>query len=184
MPFVRLFLLCVFALTAWSGAQAADAPRRPDGLHFQPWIKNLSFLDLADDLAEARAAGKGLVLIFEAPGCASCKKLHEVNFQDPGLVAYIRQHFDVVQINTFGDKTATALDGTATSEKGLAQDYLVNFTPSTLFLTADGKEAFRVHGYLPVPFYQSAFEYVVDRAYERGILFPRWRLERKAATGS
>lgn len=184
MPLVRLIVLCAFALAAWTGVQASESAQRPDGLHYQPWIKNLSFLDLAEDLAEARADGKGLVLLFEAPGCGSCKKLHEVNFQDPDLVAYIREHFEVVQINMFGDKTATTIDGADTSEKALAQEFMVHFTPSTVFLTEDGKEAFRVHGYLPVPFYKSAFEYVVDRAYERGILFPRWRMERKAATGS
>jgi thioredoxin-related protein len=184
MPPVRLIVLCAVALVAWTGVQASETAQRPDGLHYEPWIKNLSFLDLAEDLAEARAAGKGLVLLFEAPGCGSCKKLHEVNFKDPDLVAYIRTHFDVVQINLFGDKTATTITGADTSEKALAQEFMVHFTPSTVFLTDDGTEAFRVHGYLPARFYKDAFEYVVDRAYERGILFPRWRMERKAATGS
>ncbi len=184
MKLIQYLTLCLVAVLITAPATASDTAKRPDGLHYQDWIKNLSFLDLKEDLADAKAAGKGLVLLFEAPGCGSCRKLHEVNFQDKDLVAYIRKYFDVVQINLFGDKTATSLSGADASEKGLAQEFRVHFTPSTVFLDDSGKEAFRVHGYLPARFYRSAFEYVVDKAYERGILFPRWRLEQKAASAT
>jgi thioredoxin-related protein len=65
---------------------APEFAKREDGLHAQAWFKNLSFLELRDDLAEARQAGKGLVIIFEQKGCGSCKRLHEINFSDKKLV--------------------------------------------------------------------------------------------------
>jgi thioredoxin-related protein len=173
-----VFFVTTLAAAVSLGSATAEVKKRPDGLHYADWVKNLSFLDLADDLAEAKAEGRGLVILFEAPGCGSCKKLHEINFQNAELVAYIREHFDVVQINTFGDKTAHGVDSQPTDEKELAQTYMVHFTPTTLFVDASGKEVFRVAGFIPAKFYRDAFEYVVDRGYERGLLFPRWRQEK------
>ena len=39
-----------------------------DGLHIQDWFLQ-SFLDIGEDLAEAQANGKGLVVVFQQSGC-------------------------------------------------------------------------------------------------------------------
>ena len=50
------------AVPAW-GAELGD-----DGLHKTPWMRD-TFKDLSEDLAEANAEGKRLMLIFEQRGC-------------------------------------------------------------------------------------------------------------------
>ncbi len=171
-------VLLVYALPV--GA-APEFTKRDDGLHAQAWFKNLSFLDLRDDLTEAREAGKGLVVIFEQKGCGSCKRLHEVNFADKRLANFIAKNFDVLQINMYGNKEVTDMDGSVIDERKYSERVLVQFTPTTLFYGEDGKEIFRIPGYLPAKFYRRAFEYVLDRGPQRKILFPRWSRDKLKA---
>lgn len=160
------------SLSLADGALAMEL--RDDGIHTEKWMKSLTFLDLKDDLAEASSKGKGLVIIFEQPGCGSCKRLHEVNFQKPELVDYITKHFEVIQINMYGDNLVTDFDGEELSEVKFTEKLLINFSPTTLFIGADGNEVFRIPGYLAPNFYISGYEYVVDEGPQKGILFPRW----------
>jgi len=169
---LRPALLTLCVILAASGAQALEM--RSDGIHTESWIKSMTFLDLNEDVAEAQASGKGLVIIFEQPGCGSCKRLHEVNFQEKPLVDYITQHFDVLQINMYGDNRVTDFDGEVLSEGKFTEKLLINFSPTTVFFAPGGKEVFRIPGYLAPKFYQSGFEYVVDQGPQKGILFPRW----------
>lgn len=160
------------ALGLAPAAQALEM--RSDGIHTESWMKSMTFLDLKEDAAEAKAKGKGLVIIFEQPGCGSCKRLHEVNFQEKPLVDYITQHFDVMQINMYGDNLVTDFDGEELSEVRFSEKVLINFSPTTLFYAPDGSEIFRIPGYLAPNFYLSGFEYVVDEGPQKGIMFPRW----------
>lgn len=163
------------------GPAEAETMMREDGIHTESWINGLSFLELREDLEEAKDSGKGLVILFEQPGCGACERLHEVNFADSALVEYITQHFNVLQINLYGAKTVTDFDGEELEERAFAEKKLIHFTPTTLFLGADGEELFRVPGYLALPYYRAAFEYVVDEGPQKGILFPRWSKQRREA---
>ncbi|MCW8837036.1 MAG: thioredoxin family protein [Rhodospirillales bacterium] len=153
---------------------AGDAPLRSDGIHTQPWMKSMTFLDFKEDLAEAKAKGKGLVMLFEQVGCGACERLHVENFSIPELVKTVTDNYEMIQINMFGDNELTDFDGQVMSERELAQKMLVNFSPTTIFYDENGKEIFRVPGFLKAYFYQSAFEYVADKGPQNKLLFPRW----------
>lgn len=171
---VSLVALGVAPATLGLPSTAQALEMRSDGIHTESWMKSMTFLDLKEDAAEAMAEGKGLVIIFEQPGCGSCERLHEVNFQEKPLVDYITQHFDVMQINMYGDNLVTDFDGEELSEARFSEKVLINFSPTTLFYAPDGSEIFRIPGYLAPEFYQSGFEYVVDQGPQKGIMFPRW----------
>ncbi len=180
---LALVLLAAVTALATPG-RAGEAVLRDDGIHTQPWMKSDTFLELAGDLAEAEAKGKGLVIVFEQIGCGACKRLHEVNFARPDLVATITANFDVLQINMYGDMEVTDFDGEVLSEGAYAQKMRINFSPTTVFFGADGKEVFRLPGYFKPFYYQRGFEYVMDRGPQRNILFPRWlRARRDQAKG-
>lgn len=164
--------LMVAALPA--GAKTID---RGDGIHSEDWFKNDSFLELSDDVAQAAQAGKGMVLIWEQPGCGSCQRLHDVNLQDPAVRAYLETHFDVMTMNMYGEQEVTAIDGTKMPEKDAAAESMINFTPTTVFLDETGKEVFRLPGYFQPFYWLAGFVYVHEKGYDdpehRG-MFPRW----------
>ncbi|MFT7047300.1 MAG: thioredoxin-related protein, partial [Celeribacter sp.] len=65
-----------------------------DGLHKTPWQRD-TFKDLRDDLAEATAEGKRLMVMIEQRGCIYCTKMHEEVFPDPEVTQMIEDNFFV-----------------------------------------------------------------------------------------
>ena len=110
-----------------------------DGLHKADWMRE-TFKDLRDDLAEANAEGKRLMLIVEQRGCIYCTRMHEEVFPRPAIDAYLRENFFVVQINLHGDVEVTDLDGESLGEKQAARKWGLLFTPSILFLPEEVPE--------------------------------------------
>lgn len=126
---MRRFALAA-ALAATLPAQAAELG--DDGLHKPDWLRE-TFKDLREDLAEANAEGKRLMVTFEQRGCIYCTKMHEEVFPDPEIEALIRDHYFVVQMNLFGDTEVTDFDGTKLTEKQAAMRWGVMFTPTLMF---------------------------------------------------
>lgn len=104
-----------------------------DGLHKTEWMRD-TFKDLREDLDEANAEGKRLVLFFEQRGCIYCTKMHNEVFPRPEVSQYIADNYFVVQMNLYGDTEVTDFDGEVLSEKNMARRWNVLFTPTILFL--------------------------------------------------
>jgi thioredoxin-related protein len=147
-----------------------------DGRPTQPWFLN-SFLILKEDLADAAAQGRRFAILWELRGCPFCLAMHKVNFADPAVNRYIREHFSILQLDLVGPREVTDFDGQVLPEKELARKYGVTGTPTIQFLPEriapeerrNGKalEVARMHGYLEPDPFKAMFEYVVARAYER-----------------
>ena len=112
------------------------------------WFKE-SFLDLREDVAEAKASGKQLLLLFHQDGCPYCEKLLKVNFTQAEIVTKAQADFDVIEINMWGDREIIGLSGEPMSEKLFAQQLQVQFTPTLIFLDQDAHITFRANGYYP-----------------------------------
>jgi thioredoxin-related protein len=110
-----------------------------DGLHKTDWMRD-TFKDLREDLDEANAEGKRLMLIVEQRGCIYCTRMHEKVFPRPEIDAYLRENFFVVQINLHGDIEVTDFDGESLSEKAATRKWGLLFTPSILFLPEEVPE--------------------------------------------
>lgn len=128
-----LILLCLLAPPAFA-AELGD-----DGLHKTDWMRD-TFKDLREDLEEANAEGKRLVLMIEQRGCIYCTKMHEDVFPREEIASYIRDNFFVVQVNLHGDTEVTDFDGEVLSEKQAARKWGLLFTPSILFLPEEVPE--------------------------------------------
>ena len=122
----------IFVCAALLALQASAAELGDDGLHKTPWMRD-TFKDLGEDLAEANAEGKRLMVLIEQRGCIYCKKMHEEVFSDQVVSQYIEDHFFVVQINMFGDVDVTDFDGTTLTEKDMVRRWGALFTPSIYF---------------------------------------------------
>ncbi|MFP7571896.1 thioredoxin family protein [Marivita sp. S2033] len=127
------------ALAMMMAMPVAAAEIGDDGLHKQPWMRD-TFKDLREDLDEANAEGKRLVLFFEQRGCIYCKQMHEEVFSDSEVSDYIAENYFVVQLNLHGDIEVVDFDGEAMSEKDMAQRWRVLFTPSIVFLPEEVPE--------------------------------------------
>lgn len=159
-----------------------------DGLHTQPWFHN-SFLDLKEDVAEAAAAGKHLVIFWEQKGCPYCAEMHRVNLAQKEVADYIREKFVVIQLNIYGARSVTDFDGEEMEERKLARRWKVNFTPTIVYFPnsvdeVEGKEGgdaevWRLLGYWkPFHFLQS-FHYVSSGGYKTEPNFQKWLTERR-----
>lgn len=160
---------------------AAEVPLGDDGLHKPDWLEE-TFLDLGDDLAEATAEGKRMVLMVEQLGCIYCKKMHEKILPDERIDAIIRESFFPVQINLYGDLEVTDLDGTAMSEKEMARRWNMIFTPTLIFLPeeTDGSQSAieAAVAVMPGAFERNTtlamFTWIRDKAYEDEPNFQRY----------
>ena len=108
-----------------------------------------TLLDMREDVADAAKDGKRVMVYFGQDGCPYCKRLMEVNFKDPAIVAKTRRHFMAIALNIWGDREVTWTDGRTRGEKQLAAALKVQFTPTLIFLDEKGGEALRLNGYLP-----------------------------------
>src|SRR3954463_11609731 len=137
--FAVLFSLC---------AKAQEAP---------DWFAQ-SLLHLPDDVAEAASEGKRVMLYFGQPGCPYCKQLMEVNFRQRPIVERMQKEFVALELSLFGDREITWTDGRTTTEKKLAAQLKVQYTPTLIFLDEKGAIAHRVNGYYPPPRFLAALD--------------------------
>lgn len=168
-------------LLASGGAPAAASTLKlnDDGLYTKPWFLE-SLLDLNDDLKEANDKGKRFVIMWELKGCPYCKKIHEINFADPAIETFIKERFELLQLNIIGAREVTDFDGQRLSEKEFARKYGVRATPTFQFFpdsaeglaqkAPDAREVARWRGYMePKPFL-AMFRFVSEKAYEKSSL--------------
>src|SRR5215831_13224161 len=72
--------------------------RTDDGLYRQSWFQ-LSFVDLSEDFADAKAAGKRLAVLFQQRGCVYCASLHNDVLAAKSINDYVRENFAAVQLD-------------------------------------------------------------------------------------
>lgn len=133
----QLILAGAALITMACGAAAATLG--DDGLHKAPWMRD-TFLDLGEDLAEAREEGKRLMVMIEQRGCIYCKKMHDEVFVIDEIADYISENFFVVQINMFGDLEVTDFDGETLAEKDMVKKWGALFTPMIMFFPSEVAE--------------------------------------------
>jgi thioredoxin-related protein len=164
--------------TGLLGPARAAAVMTDDGYYREDWFLD-SFLDLEDDRRNAAAAGRQLAVIWEQRGCPYCRDTHLVNFADHDIEAYVRAHFDMLELNLHGARTVTDFDGERIGERQLAAKYGIRGTPAIQFFPDRGdlaakapqdREVHRIHGYMRPKDFLIMFMFAGERAYERGSL--------------
>ncbi|MFN3867871.1 MAG: thioredoxin family protein [Hyphomicrobiaceae bacterium] len=166
---------------------AVEPIKGDDGIYHQKWFVN-SFLDLKDDFAEAKAAGKRYAIIFEQRGCIYCVKMHTDVMSKRYINDYVRENFAIQQFDLWGEREVVDFDGQRLREKALAEKWGVMFTPTVVFFkeSLDGHEGktgqpievARMNlGIGPGTFYDM-FTWVRAKVYEKDRNFQRFHLQR------
>lgn len=162
---ILLSLVPVILVAAQSpgGSAALDAGMVNPGYHEKPaWFKE-SFLDIREDIAEAEAGGRRVMLYFYQDGCPYCAKLLNDNFGNRAIAEKTRDGFDVIAINMWGDREVGDLAGRLTTEKAFASALRVQYTPTLLFLNEQGGVVLRINGYFAPHKFDVALDFVSGR---------------------
>ncbi|MGB5830423.1 MAG: thioredoxin fold domain-containing protein [Thiohalocapsa sp.] len=171
----RLFVPALTLLTglaAFGPATADDGPAdRPGAVTGSKtasppdWFKE-SFLDIAEDVSEAADSDKHLILFMEMNGCPYCYKMMEENFKGSSYSDFIQKRFDVIALNVRGDREVAIDEETSLTEKALADQLGVRYTPTLLFLNQANEPVARINGYRNVDDFKQVLEYVDAKAYQ------------------
>lgn len=141
----KIILLGLFLLFSQMTIAAGETDTAA-GTENPAWFKQ-SFLELQDDLEDANDNNKHLMLYFHQDGCPYCKKLVNDNFSRTDIVAKMKQDYDLLEINMWGDKSVTSINGDELSEKEFARQMKVMYTPTLVILDSKGHPMFRMNGY-------------------------------------
>ena len=166
-------LMLATAALACLALVAPAAELGDDGLHKEPWMHD-TFKDLREDLEEANAEGKRLMVIVEQRGCIYCTKMHEEVFVLEDIAATLMDDYFVVQINMFGDVEVTDFDGEVLSEKAASRKWGLNFTPMMLFfpeevpegMTAEEAAVATIPGAFGPGTTRNMLSWVLEKGYE------------------
>lgn len=157
-----LILLSLYSVSVFSEKNAAltEGMINPGFYEKPDWFKQ-SFLDLQEDLDDAKANNKRIILYFHQDGCPYCKKLLEVNFSRKDIVNKMKQHYELLAINMWGDKPVTLLSGEEITEKAFAKKMNVMFTPTLVALDSKGGALFRMNGYYEPDKFSAVLDYLL-----------------------
>lgn len=134
---MKRFLTMIAALCLAVPVMAAELG--DDGLHKADWMRE-TFKDLREDLDEANAEGKRLMLLIEQRGCIYCERMHRDVFPLPVIDSYIRENFFVVQLDLYGAAELIDFDGEELSQRDAMRKWGMMFTPSILFMPQEVPE--------------------------------------------
>ncbi len=171
IAWLLMLALPSLALAQQSNAPAAASAPAPGTFsgalptEYPDWFKE-SFLEFADDVAEAADQGKRVMLLWHQDGCPYCNLLVERNLSQKNIVDLMQSRLDVVALNMWGDRDIVTVGGEAYTEKELAAALQVQFTPTLIFFDEAGKPILTLNGYLPPEEFLVALRYVTE-AQER-----------------
>jgi len=155
--FTGIIVLLLFSFSA----QAAKVEGAGD-TSIPPWFKS-SFLDIQEDVQEATANNKRLMIYFHQKGCPYCAELVNNNFSQKHIVDFMAKNFDAIDFNLWGDREVKTVAGKILTEKTYAAELKVWFTPTLLFFDGQGNIVLRVNGYYPPHRFMAALEYVAGK---------------------
>jgi len=152
-----LFLVILNAKTGQvSGGQSHEMPS---------WFKQ-SFLDIQEDIEEAKDENKHIMLFLSLDFCPYCTKMLKDNFYTQNETQkYIKKHFDVIGINIKGDKEITLNENQTMSEREYAKYLKVHYTPTIIFFDQNNKIVVRINGYRSAKNFKYILQYVNDKKY-------------------
>ena len=87
------------------------------------------------------------------------------------LTAFVKKNFMVIQLDMWGSREVTDLDGKAMEERELARRWRVNFTPTIVFLPtpeeikAGATEVARMPGYFKPFHFIGALKFVAENRH-------------------
>ncbi len=134
----------------------------PHAIELPRWFVE-TFLDFREDVREARAQGKRLLVYFGQDGCPYCKLLMQTTFTETRVVDLAQRGFVPIALNLWGDRDVIWVDGRKMTEKQLGVHLKVQFTPTLLLFNEKAEVIARLNGYQSPSRMAAALQYAADR---------------------
>jgi thioredoxin-related protein len=113
----------------------------------------LSCLDYETALQKGKDSQRPLFIFFTSPWCYQCTEMERKVFRNKDIISLLNERFLLVEVDI-------------SQEKKLKEDFLINYTPTTLFLDIHGKPIIDVKGYIPANRFQKLLRYVSEGHYK------------------
>lgn len=114
-----------------------------------------------------------LIVIFEQSHCHACDVLHS-NLLKNKQIRDMLSHFDIVQLNMWGETPVITPQGLKTTANQWATALDLFYTPTLLFFDEQGKEIIRIDSTVQLYRLYRVMLYVLDKIYLQYPLFSRW----------
>ncbi len=119
-------------------------------------------------------ADKPLLVFFEQPDCHACDILHTGPLQQRAIRQLLK-HFDLVQLNMWGDTPVITPQGLRTTSAQWAEELGLFYSPTLIFYDQRGKEIIRVDSVVQLYRLLNVLEYTVSGDYKTYPNFQQWR---------
>ena len=161
-----MLLLLLFSQVHFLPAYAVERGTVTGGVAHQApgWFKD-SFLEIADDVSEAAAQDRHVILFFQLNDCPYCYRMLTECFQEESMKSLIQEDFDVIAINVRGDREIALNEELSMTEKELSSYLNIMATPSILFLNKQNEKIARVDGYRSPQRFKNILQYVSSKSY-------------------
>ena len=161
-----LVAFILLTLATATGATATSPGKLTGGIAYQlpDWFKE-SFLELAEDAAEAAEADRHVMLFMDFEECPYCEAVLRESIVESSYSKWLRKRFDIIAINVRGDREVAFDEQLTVPEKQLAEILGVRQTPSVIFLDATNKPVQRSDGYRTAADFKRILDYVDSKAY-------------------
>lgn len=137
-----------------------------ESLHDEPFFVRTTDL-------RRKPGAKPLAVLFETAYCAACDELHAEGLRRPEMKAMLAR-FDVARYAIGGRTEITTPQGERLSAAEWARRLAIAYTPSVVFFSPEGREVFRIEGYLRPFHLAGSFEYVASGAWRTEPNFQRF----------
>jgi len=135
--------------------------------HSMPeWFKD-SFMDISEDVEEAKEENKHVMLFMTLNFCPYCTKMLNNNFKEGSkLQPYIQENFDVIGIDIKGSKEIAVNEDLVLTEKEYAKHLNVQYTPTIIFLNQSNEVVVRINGYRSIDNFKYILDFVKNKEYK------------------
>jgi len=113
----------------------------------------LNWLNYETALQESKDVQRPLLLFFTSPWCYQCTEMKRKVFKDKDIISLLNERFLLVEVDI-------------SEEKQLKENFLINYTPTSLFLDISGKPIIDVKGYIPTNRFRKLLWYVSQDHYK------------------
>ncbi len=115
--------------------------------------EKLIFLDYETALQTSKDSQRPLFIFFTSPWCYQCTEMERKVFRNKDIISLLNERFLLVEVDI-------------SQEKNLKEEFLINYTPTSLVLDIHGKPIINVKGYIPANQFRKLLRYVSEGHYE------------------